>query len=1072
MGSQTTQIGHQFKAQNRILALQNGVVSLTLALAITALSVPISSAAPGDLNSINTGRDIQGGTHLNTAGSRTTFQSASPGGSLWLHSGDLVRGLEANADKSLTGNGGHLLFRAQDGVIRTDGDIDVSAVRNGTAYTGNGGQVDFESKYLFQNGNIFANGVNGGLVQFNVGGMTLGSNAKITAQGIGGNGGAININSTGTVDLRNGSIIDTSGKVAGTFDTNIINIEGSVVNTQGVIRADGLATADLKPDNGDAARMAANPGLANNPVPGPLTAGTGTVDTATMQNILFATPQNVDFRGGTIRLIASGQTNPTTTDINNADSQMISAAEKNALNTRNSQIALLNEGDVFNRGTVQANGALSKNGGTIIVSAAHNIINSGAFRANGSDRADNSFDQVTGSGANGGNGGTIVLGALNQINNTNLILANGGRGSLARSASLTTGNGKTGSLTVTAVAGKGGDGGAVAMNSSTLSNSGTVSVTGGVGGFGGHANTFDTEFANASNPNPHANAVAVAGNGAAGGQGGLVVFSGNGNPTGNGAILADGGQGGRGGNAWADSHAASNVGTPTALSTATAGSGGNGGAAGTIVAPNSATFTSGQNVTARAGGAGGQGRMAFRFVTTQNATQVVNMGATEATTGTATVGGNSAILQTRRNEYIRNQETAILFGQAGGLGTTSSTLSGRLSDAIFRTVGNPNGVTGNNNLADAETSSNFVIASTNANSLTNDLVNSNVNPLFFDLNTLTILNNGNLINNTLWTPGVHVIGAGFHDISFSLGGGHISWVVNGNVTNNQIVITRGLRTGGSTHVAATQDIVNNNDFINVGPNKALLSGFAMSGPLYTSSHAGSLIMKAGRDINNTSTGKLESNKIFFDIHPPLAQNPPIDWPKFLNGAQIGATVNLLAGRNLTNAGLIQADALTYRNGLAGSQNPALTIGGIVNGLARTGTFTNTGTITASGNAFFSPNEANGPRFNTNTFPATTSFNGTVNIQSGGAINNARTSTASSNNISSAKVTAGSFLNTAGHPTTFFHDGAVVNLSTNPSILHFFGDTAISGAVDSLSGNPSRINLVGDTTFTAGTITTH
>ena len=126
-------------------------------------------------------------------------------------------------------------------------------------------------------------------------------------------------------------------------------------------------------------------------------------------------------------------------------------------------------------------------------------------------------------------------------------------------------------------------------------------------------------------------------------------------------------------------------------------------------------------------------------------------------------------------------------------------------------------------MADAESSSNLVIGSSATVDLTNDIVNANTNPLFFNLNSFTILNNGNITNNTLWTPGVHVIGEGFHDMEFGLGGGHISWLANGSITNNQIVMTRGLWTGGSIQLAATQDIINNNDFINIAPNKALIA---------------------------------------------------------------------------------------------------------------------------------------------------------------------------------------------------------------------------------------------------------
>src|SRR4051794_2706621 len=112
----------------------------TLALGMTAISNPLNAqAAPGGINSINTGRDIPAGTYFNTPGSRTSF--INPNGGLWLHSGSLVRGLESSISKVPTGNGGTLYFRASGNIVRLDGNIDASAVRNGTLYTGNGGKV-------------------------------------------------------------------------------------------------------------------------------------------------------------------------------------------------------------------------------------------------------------------------------------------------------------------------------------------------------------------------------------------------------------------------------------------------------------------------------------------------------------------------------------------------------------------------------------------------------------------------------------------------------------------------------------------------------------------------------------------------------------------------------------------------------------------------------------------------------------------------------------------------------------------------------------------------------------------
>lgn len=945
-------------------------VSLSLMMGLTAISVPVSYAGPGDVNSINNGQNVQGGTYFNTPGSRTTFQNGN-NNSLFVQQGTLVRGLESNINGTPTGNGGNLYFRGN--VIRVDGTVDVSAVRNGSLYTGNGGTATFDANYLLQNGNIFANGANGGLVQYNVGAMTMGSSARTTAQGFGGNGGSIGINSAGTVDLQFGSLIDSSGKVAGTFDTNVINIEGGAINNQAILRANGLAGTDLKPDNGDAAVMSANPQLANNPVPQPINLGHGTGDTS-MPNILFETPGSADFRGGTVRLVSSGQSMSVANEINGT--LVLSAAEKSAINNRNAQVVQFNQGDVFQRGQVEANGALGKNGGTVIITAARNVINNTTIQANGGNSVDGVFNS-SGSGGNGGNGGAVSFTALNAITNSGTIQANGGNGAIAATVNVVTGSGANANATVNGVGGSGGTGGVIAFSSSSTSHTGNLQANGGVGGAGGHANTYDTE--SSAGGTPTANAVSNGGTGGQGGKGGLMVFSGNGNPSGGGAISANGGQGGRGGNAWADTQAASTTGNPVANSTANAGAGGTGGGAGTIVSVNPGGFGT---FSARAGGSGSSGSASFREVTIRNGVRDTQTGSTVSIPGSVTTGNNNAVLATRRNEYIHHEENGFLLSQAGGAGNSLTALSARLNDSLIRSVANPNGSSGANGaaLADAEGAANFLIGSQqNGLALNNDLANSNVNPLFFNLNTLTIANRGNIDNNMLWTPGVHLVGEGFHDLAFSLGGGHISWLANGNITNNQITMTRGLRNGGSIHLAATQDMINNGDLITIGPNKALLSGFDATGNPFEFSHSGSLILKGGRDVVNSGTGKIQSHEIFLDIHPPLNQNPPIAWPHFLNGAQVGAKVYLLADRNLVNSGRIQSDSLTYRNGTAGAQNPSLALGGIIIGRHRTGSFTNNGIITANGDAFFSPNESDGPRFTTNTFPATTSSDGIIDI---------------------------------------------------------------------------------------------
>lgn len=219
-----------------------------LALAF-AVCVSVSGqsvwAHPGDVNSTNDGQIVSGGMYYNTPGSKTTFTN-SAGTGLYITTGTTVLGREvsnsANPMGSLTGNGGWLYFSAPGQVVRIDGNINVNALMSHGLYTGNGGTVTVDSAYLYQNGTIFANGLNGGHVQFNVGAMTLGPAGAIYAQGTTGNGGVVqigNASSHGAMDIQQGAIVDTHGKVIGNYDTNLISIEGGLINLEGILMANG-----------------------------------------------------------------------------------------------------------------------------------------------------------------------------------------------------------------------------------------------------------------------------------------------------------------------------------------------------------------------------------------------------------------------------------------------------------------------------------------------------------------------------------------------------------------------------------------------------------------------------------------------------------------------------------------------------------------------------------------------------------------------------------------------------------------------------------------------------------------
>jgi len=517
------------------------------------------SAPP--INTVNDGRIVAGGTYLNTSNSKTTFTN-SQGGGLWVRPNTVVRGLESDSSGNLTNNGGTIQFYAPDNVVRIDGTVNVNGLLNGSgAFIGNGGKVFVDSAYLINNGNIYASGVNGGLVQINVAGMAMNGSGRIYAHGYGGNGGVISVNSSGPVDIRRGAVIDSSGRVSGTIDTNVINLEGSIVNVEGVLRADGVTAAQ------------------------------------------------VGSRGGTIRLVATGRSDLSElqraftaagqTNAGDATSTpTLSAAEQSALTSRAQSLISTEEGSVnigyrtvSTTGTPTggwlsvngSNGPIANNndqtentvqragdGGTIILAADQNVHIRGLISANGGQGSSGATTSATlqpNPGVNGGDGGTIsaisnrdiaVLNTSGQL--SGVVQASGGAGgqtTVFNSADVQTNP-----------SAKGGNGGVIAFGyNSAMGNRGTISALGGAGGQG-------TRLASqASTP---------AGPGGNGGNGGLIVFSGNDNPIGGGRINDSGGSGGSG------------LSGPVSA----------GGHAGLIVTPVPPTLTTTQNVTQRDGAAG------------------------------------------------------------------------------------------------------------------------------------------------------------------------------------------------------------------------------------------------------------------------------------------------------------------------------------------------------------------------------------------------------------------------------------------------------------------------------------
>lgn len=471
-------------------------LALTLAASLLISYLPLAFAGPGDVNSVNNGQIIQGGNYYNTAGGRTVFQNSS---SLHLRAGDLVVGREVTdaATKTLTGNGGSLTFNAP--IVRLDGNVDVNGVMQG-------GNVVINSAFLYQNGNIFANGANAGSVQINVGSMNMGPNAQIQATSTGGGaGGYVGIKATKDINIATNAIIDTSGKVIGAYNTNVINIQGGLVNLDGIVKANGLVAGD---------------------------------------------------QGGAIALVALN-------NLNIGSSASVTA--NGAAGGNGGVVAIGAKGSVNNNGIVTANGGNgyfsfdttkgdAGNGGVVLVAApktisdvmttgnfalmrkgagAANITNNGAFAANGGDGF------VGYNPTNGGNGGYVDIKSQNRLDNNGLILSNGGNGGENPDVAIgSVWEGKQ--WTPGQDAGHGGNAGQITLSfkKNSITNNGYITANGGNGGNGQDAVSND----------PRATEhYAKGGNGGNGGNGGLVEFYGLPSRSVLDHTFVSGGSGGRGG---------------------------------------------------------------------------------------------------------------------------------------------------------------------------------------------------------------------------------------------------------------------------------------------------------------------------------------------------------------------------------------------------------------------------------------------------------------------------------------------------------------------------------------------
>lgn len=827
---------------------RKGVFSSIVVLSLTIAVMPTSEAL-NPINSYKDGRIIQGGTYANTADGNTTFANSS-GGSLWLKAGTTLRGIEVNASGIATNNGGTIHLYAPDSVVRVDGNIDVNAIRNGQgAALGNGGKVFIDSSYLFQNGNISANGINGGLVQANVGAMTLGAGAQIQAKGSTGAGGVVAINSAGPVDLRRGSMIDTSGQVMGSFDTNLINIEGSLINVDGSIRANGVAESS---------------------------------------------------RGGTIRLVSTGQSdlqqlnntlqNATHHSPKDVSAPTLTTEERTFILQRANGQIVSHEGDVLIRrspenslptymGQLSANGAAqlsgkthAGDGGTIIITAAHDVVSQGTISANGSIGNTQDGSQE-GDGLAGGAGGTVSLVAMNSIlNDHGRIEANGGRGSSHLGGIFEGGNPGEGSdddlpghFVAGVVGGRGGSGGLIAFGYHTgMTNTGGIYADGGIGG-------------NGSMP-------AFRGSG---GNGGLIILSGNSNPTGNGSIDVIARPGGNQDLTW-------------------------GGTSGTIVSPNPGILGNSQ-VYFQQGYVNGQ---LVRTRTTEQ-TQPVELVTHAENLMLLTKNGGNINVSTNLFTRLLQARIRSVTDPTGSLGQAQTEVISKntaSSPAVYR------------NLILGSSRDNLLLDMTHPWSNEGGFGDGALifpSPLsmsegFSTLNTLSVVNNGSISTQYLsynagdasYKPTNYwVIGRN----SNNFGGGRLSVLANGKMDNLNVLGTTGLASGGSVNIATQGSFVNS-------------AHVTTSGNV----HGGSIMIKAGNDItmynapyyaipNMSANGSLLGGTIRLLPIRDLSYLGGVYVTSInANGSRQGGVININAGRDslITNGdfGFVETQPTLTANG--------------------------------------------------------------------------------------------------------------------------------------------------------------
>ena len=921
--------------------LLNRITAAGLAVSFGITMIPSAFAAPGDVNSVNVGQNINSGTYYNTNDGMTVFKNGDGGLVLNGH----VRLLESDLNANPTGNGGTGLFTTT-GIFKLSGTIDASGLMSNGVFTGNGGRVIINAPYFYQTGtgNIFANGLSGGGVQINVGAMTMDPGARISAKGFGGNGGTVKISSTEFTNVHEGAIINTSGRVVATYDTNVINIEGGMVNINGILMANAVAAVDPGVEaeagldyagapngsDGGTIRLVASGGLDNTCVDCVIDQGVA-VGALSIEDSVELKAQKDWILGADLN--GSVFLCPTAVLEANGSDSGIPAGNGGVIieNPNNPALARVQLNIVSEESPLNAV-APAGDGGTILIASSRNIHSQGEISANGG----NGY-----SGENptaGGNGGTVAMSAAKTIfaDGTTTIQTNGGNG----------GN----NLIVDSIAdsnydlrevGDGANGGSGGLQAYSYGDSmrikGKLESNGGNGGYGANAigeSFVDKAFQDNEDQNASAIRHVFGGNGGDGGDGGLIAFSGNGaspsnpilidNTFGPAEIQADGGLGSHGGSA--DSLAtafAGEGGNASAIAGAYGGAGGEGGDYGTVVASDPTAMEAEPGYSAKMGKDGTTGvALADAFAVTETISDTdattyayanggtgssssaasfqIFAGPTNGLDGsdqsaTSLSGGKSVAFTdldlvpdptapTTNNTVEQTQANELLLHNENKIllsnGEPGQTLlSTRLDDAIVRTVDEPTGIEG----MYLNPIRNFFVSNVTPD---NTLVLDQASPrLGFpaDFNTMTVNNIGDIQNSASWYIGDYW--------NFTNGGhgpragSHLALLSQNNIDNYGGLETAGQLSGGSIMLTALDGTLTNHQ-------GAEIATYVYGQPWWNKpTHGGAITMRAGQYIIN---------------HGFIGNEAGGNEGAYL--PTIGATIFGKAGISILNDGEIIADA--------------------------------------------------------------------------------------------------------------------------------------------------------------------